>query len=329
MIVKAEGKQCLACIGVHEKGRVAAEFVAVARYALFSQAYWQHTVRCMKGMLSRAVWRVIVDCQEEREQWQKHWSGDFKRFVAALPGAVYGATNLEPAKADRDGSDRGGHDNQLVQHRDELPLDQSSLTAMDASVVRYFWVILDRLKAPEAELLVDLARRALYKRLFVFSEERHEGWHAIVEKWEKLSPTAKLDVLQTIEQKLAVVVADGVKTGAGISTVTLQGHKDVLLRREARRPFILIDVPASRPGASVPLYYVVEAQRRALRKDERAVGEVEPSAVWQQFGNELRERAGKVRVFVAPDVVDVLEATVTRKAFVDAFDQAVRPHVKS
>lgn len=108
--------------------------------------------------------------------------------------------------------------------------------------------------------------------------------------------------------------------------MTLEGHKDVALRRQAQRPFLLIDVPRSRPGASIPLYYVVEAQRRALRKDERAVGEVEPSSVRQKFGNELRERAGKVRVFASP--ADVLEATVKRQDFVEAFDQAVRPHLK-
>lgn len=320
-IVKKEGDRVVTCIGVHEKARVAAEFVAVARYALFSQAYWQHTVRCMKAMLSRATWRLIVARNDGSESWQKTWIDDFREFVMDLPGAVYDAPGAGAAE----------RTSQSKEHEaEELALHQSSLTAMDAAVVRYLWRLLNRLRAPEAELLVDLTRRHLYKRLFVFSEERHEGWHDIVEKWEKLTPDQKLNVLRSVEENVGRMVAHKSDGGAdSISKVTLDASKNVSLRVAANRPLLLIDVPGPRPGASLPLYYVVEGQRRALRKDERAVGEVEPSAVWQRFGNELRNRAGKVRVFCAPEIVDVLEATVKRKDFVDAFNQEARQYVKS
>ena len=76
VIVKNEDRNVLACIGVHEKARVAAEFVAIARYALFSQAYWQHTVRSMKAMLSRAVWTLLT--QAEDGALDHRWHEDFR-----------------------------------------------------------------------------------------------------------------------------------------------------------------------------------------------------------------------------------------------------------
>jgi len=108
--------------------------------------------------------------------------------------------------------------------------------------------------------------------------------------------------------------------------VVLSGKFIELLRRraEAHEPIILIDVPGDRPGSEIPLYYVVEAQRRALRKDERVIGEVHPSEVWGVFGEGLRERAGKVRVYCHPSLVDTLEAALDRTDFVNLFEAQTR-----
>lgn len=45
-------------IAVTDKGRVSAESIAFARYAMFSVAYWHHTVRAIKAMIRYAVGRV-------------------------------------------------------------------------------------------------------------------------------------------------------------------------------------------------------------------------------------------------------------------------------
>ena len=195
---------------------------------------------------------------------------------------------------------------------------------MDAAVVHYLWTRLLQIEAPEAELLEDLMARRLYKRLLVFSKERNDGWQDIIDKWSKLSPQARRQATQSVEEQLAKVVSEDAGESSEISQYTLDTAQQVRLRIAANRPVILIDVPGARPGAALPLYYVVEAQRRALRKDGRTVGDVHSSEVWQHFGSELHERAGKVRIFCHPDVADILEATVDRTAFLAAFGQAVR-----
>jgi HD superfamily phosphohydrolase len=50
-------------LAVTEKGRVDAEFIAVIRYAMFSEVYWHHTVRSLTTMLRRAFY--------EAARWQE------------------------------------------------------------------------------------------------------------------------------------------------------------------------------------------------------------------------------------------------------------------
>jgi HD superfamily phosphohydrolase len=67
-------------LGIHEKGRVAAECVAFARYAMFSQVYWHHTARAAKAMLHRAVWEWLETDKRSNDLKKS----DFHSFLMAL-----------------------------------------------------------------------------------------------------------------------------------------------------------------------------------------------------------------------------------------------------
>jgi hypothetical protein len=43
-------------LAITDKGRTAAELLVFARYVMFSEVYWHHTVRAATAMLQRAVW---------------------------------------------------------------------------------------------------------------------------------------------------------------------------------------------------------------------------------------------------------------------------------
>jgi hypothetical protein len=45
-------------LAITDKGRTAAELLVFARYVMFSEVYWHHTVRAATAMLQRAVWLV-------------------------------------------------------------------------------------------------------------------------------------------------------------------------------------------------------------------------------------------------------------------------------
>jgi HD superfamily phosphohydrolase/tRNA A-37 threonylcarbamoyl transferase component Bud32 len=46
-------------LAIHEKGKVSAEAVAFARYAMFGSVYWHHTSRSAKSMLHRVIWEAL------------------------------------------------------------------------------------------------------------------------------------------------------------------------------------------------------------------------------------------------------------------------------
>ena len=253
VIVKNEGRNVIACIGVHEKARVAAEFVAMARYALFSQAYWQHTVRSMKAMLSRAVWTLLTYVEDGQGNHQ--WHEDFIKFVVDLPyelghepdhASAERPLLAQSARSGSIGRDRSPRGENLRTAR------STTLALMDAAVVRYLWTELLRIEAPEAELLADLMDRRLYKRLFVFSKERNDGWQDIVDKWPKLSPRARRRATRSVEEQLTSTVNEDAGESSAISQHTLDTAQQMRLRIAANRPVILIDVPGERPGAALP-----------------------------------------------------------------------------
>ena len=91
----------------------------------------------------------------------------------------------------------------------------------------------------------------------------------------------------------------------------------------------MIDIPGRRPGAEVGLCYVLESQRRQLRKDTRAVGDLHVSEVWEQYGKELRKTAGKIRVFCEKSLVDVLEEAVSLEKGMDILRDVLEEQVAS
>jgi len=63
-------------IAISDKGRITAESLAFARYAMYSAVYWQHTVRAFKAMLAYAVGRIL-----RSRHGQKKLLNDHKRFA--------------------------------------------------------------------------------------------------------------------------------------------------------------------------------------------------------------------------------------------------------
>jgi HD superfamily phosphohydrolase len=53
-------------LAIADKGRTAAELMVFARYVMFSEVYWHHTVRAATGMLQRAMWLVRQALEPQR-----------------------------------------------------------------------------------------------------------------------------------------------------------------------------------------------------------------------------------------------------------------------
>jgi hypothetical protein len=116
----------------------------------------------------------------------------------------------------------------------------------------------------------------------------------------------------------------GLAAGSHPETITLNPTtvQAIETRVQSRLPVILVDLPNSKPGSDIPLYYVLETERRALRRDGSSVGKAHASTTWERYGEGLREQAGKLRIFCHATAVEPIEASIDRETFAQVFEEA-------
>ena len=121
---------------------------------------------------------------------------------------------------------------------------------------------------------------------------------------------------------MAKVMAEG--TVETVTTLGATDARDQIKELTAGKiPWLLIDVPSPRPGAHIGLQYVLEGQRRQLRKDDKAVGEVQLSETWERYAGDLQRAAGKIRVFCDPRLIDTVESSVDINMGLDELEEVV------
>lgn len=294
------GARDVPMIGVHAKGKVAAEFVSVARYAMFSQGYWHHAVRAMKAMLTRSVQALVaLATDEERNKFQSA----FITFVMALPESLY-----ERGPSQMPLLETLPSTSELVP-QSAIPI-VPQLAPTDVATLKWLQQQLVSRKRPEATLIEGLLKRRLFKRLWVVSRDMEQlRWDQIIRLWSNLSRRKRFEAAYEFEKLIAKQLQEK-GTKAITEFPSEKTESEVQLRVAGHAPWLLIDIPGTRPGAEVGLFYVLEGQRRQLRKDERVAGVIQESDVWKQYARDLFESAGKIRVFCDSALVDPIEASL-------------------
>lgn len=319
VIVEA-GSKDIPVIGVHSKGKVSAEFLCMARYAMFSQAYWHHAVRAQKAMLLRAVEALLARTGADAKI--RELQSQFVEFACALPEVLFQNSAqsrglFEEASAATE-----------TRLRDANVYGQGTdLAATDAAVLAWLLERLRQLNSPEASLLEAILSRDLFKRLWVISYDMEpQKWEKLVQAWQRMGRSGRHTVAHEFEKRIASRVASG-----GLKTTTTssdQSAEDRVDRwTKGKVPWLLIDIPGDRPGSEVPLHYVLESQRRQPRKDDRVVGKLEKSAIWEDYAKNLLQAAGKIRIFSHSDLADNLEASISWEQgiedLVSVFEEAI------
>lgn len=294
------GARDVPVVGVHAKGKVAAEFVSIARHAMFSQGYWHHAVRSMKAMLARSIQALVaLPTDEERNKFQSA----FIAFVTSLPDSLYvrGPSQMPLFDA---------QSQEVSQPATPVNADVPQLAPTDVAVLKWFEQRLRVKGRPEAALIEGILKRNLFKRLWVVSQDmERSSWNKIIDLWSGLSRQKKFEAAYEFEKLIANRL--GEKGAKSVTAFPSEKIEDELaLRLAAHSPWLLIDIPGPRPGAEVGLFYVLEGQRRQLRKDEKVAGSLQDSDVWKQYADGLLSSAGKIRVFCDPTLVDAIEASI-------------------
>ncbi len=60
-----------------------------------------------------------------------------------------------------------------------------------------------------------------------------------------------------------------------------------------------------------------------MRKEDRVVGDLQPSKVWEDYAHNLRQTAGKLRVFCDPTLVDTVEASIPWETGIEALEEVL------
>jgi serine/threonine protein kinase len=304
VVVVDRNGQKIPCLGVYAKGKVAAEFVTLSRYAMFMQVYWHHAVRAQKAMLCRAVSALLsTQTQNQIEAMRSR----FYHFVCGLPDTLFSPATQSSQLSLVD--DENGN-------ADVIPLylgSSTDLFATDAAVLNWLRAELESHELPEAELLARVISRDLYKRLWTVPRVLHEWreWDTICEAWEKLTPRQRNVAALRFEEDIAAAMGiDGIA-----KDVTMFSANDALSLikqlKHGKKPWLLIDLPSAKPGSEIGMNIVTESQARRMRKDDRVVGNIQQSFAWQHYAEDIGKNGGNIRIYCDRRLVDTIDASLT------------------
>ncbi|MCK4829539.1 hypothetical protein KA005_78160, partial [bacterium] len=221
-------------IGIQAKGKVSADFLTLARYAMFCQAYWHHAVRAQKAMLFRAVQALLAN--QARIIKIREFKTDFVEMVIGLPESLYlyqpsqttifkENTKIWPISGKGRGTD---------------------FAATDAAVLSWFYERLRKDNLPEMILPEGILKRRLFKRLWIVNKEMEPNlWDKIIKLWTQLNR----DQLHYAAHKFEELLNSQLNESGynDVTTMAKETAKDRIDRAtKGHVPWLLIDIPGSR-----------------------------------------------------------------------------------
>ena len=303
IVSKEQGGQTYAALGIHEKGKVPAEAVAFARYAMFGQVYWHHAYRAVKAMLHRMAWEMLSESQPKTKATVR---AEFRRFI--IPDRLF--SQVEPQTL-------------FPLYDAEASGDVSQIHQGDFAVL--VWLA-QRGGAVAGEMFTLLQSRRLFKRVLVLSRERvldKRLWDEMREFYRsnKRNWKAKLGLQRNFQERIVELVEAPPEPVPETSVITPDSrNKFIVEGRE--KAILLVDFPPERIS-DTPLEFVVEEDRRRYKVDELRTGSLEQSVVWNALQANFHESIGKLRVFCHPDHVSFLSAFLSRQAIENALSDAL------
>jgi HD associated region len=294
IVSKELGGETYVNLGIHEKGRVTAEAVAFARYALYGSVYWHHAYRGVKTMLRRVAWEYLELVDRKDEKSHDGIGNLVKRDLYPYLRAG-GAPQALPLTLVGGGGQLHPGDRAVLEWVAERSSDQGRALA---------------------DMLKD---RRLFKRVLVLSKWGNSSlWAAVTRCFEHQNWRKRLEFQRRFQTELAQVVEGLGAIGEARTSLVFPDARNAFLAAVNRGTIVvLLDAVPSRPGASGGLELLEEDDRRRAKIDEVTTTHAEASAVWDALRESLQDTLGKVRVFCHPGhsrFISALDRTVLESA---------------
>jgi serine/threonine protein kinase len=293
-------------LGIHEKGRAAAEAVGFIRFQMFRAVYWHHAVRAAKAMLQRAAYEWLAPDGRDPRQHDRLKRELYQFILQSSPGdaaAQRGQSQLFNSAPD---SLRG-----RIGYR--VRPQWSGLNYSDALALEWLH---ERTTDVGKQLIDALARRQLYKRAFIISSDQ-ALWTRILddvsnhERLKERSEELRKRLKAKIDQSIQKAQAKGT-----LFHLTGIGEHDDEVKSAARvlggAGTVLLDLPRKRGTETLRFY--PEVLHRGQREEFMGRPLLAVSPVWSVVAERLHETAGSIRVFVHPDIDILRIARESREA---------------
>lgn len=292
-------------LGIHEKGRAAAESVGFIRFQMFNAVYWHHTVRAAKSMLQRAAFEWIAPKRLDPSKHEKlkrefyDFVLQYKKVDKRKPDGQVQLFNLPSV-------------NEITRIGHTSNPQWSSLYYTDLSFLQWLY---ERTSDTGKELIEAIAKRELYKRIFVISAiQSRPLWEKIQSELRNYDDFKRYS--EELRKSIKIRVDEIIKNSSDESKsffITGVGETIEPVQQAARilggEGTVLIDAP--KPRGKENLLFFPEDLHRGQREEFQAPSLLAVSESWQLFSNKLHETAGNIRIFVHPDVA-ILKSTKTK-----------------
>ena len=302
VVYKNQGDKVYAALGIHEKGRVPAETVAFARYAMFGSVYWHHTCRACKAMLHRAIWEGLPDRSQRAA---------YKAYREKFLERVQHPNSL------------GGGQEDFFQHEITFP-GLSQVQPPDLKMLEWMST---RTSKSGVRLLEMLAGRELFRRILVLSKAKSPGiWSTLIKFRHHAIPKTLVEFQNDFQNRVIAFLISVDQKDMRYPDSSAAGDEAlerVIQAHEEENILLLVDIPTERSGSRIRLEYLPEADSRDILQEWGEPIALEDSLIWQNLHDSFLEAVGKVRVFSDPNFRDVFEARLNKTSLTEMLEASV------
>ena len=298
VVSREDRGQTYAGLGIHEKGKIPAEGVAFARYAMFGQVYWQHTYRSIKAKLQRMAWEMLERAADEdaikKQGFEKNLRQQLNQFLDT--------SSVTPAQEELFKSGEAWPHAGQIQPADHAMLQW--LSTHSGTVGQ--------------QLYHHLRYRKLFQRILVLSRSRGNGgiWQDVLQFYahdrSHTSWAQKLELQRAFQEQVIHLVREATEPDI-VSTVVTDDARTAFISEGEESIVVLVDLPVEQSRSEGSLEYIVEDDRRRAKGDDMKTGSLEESVVWHELRENFHQSIGKLRVFCHPDHAAFVSAYLGRQ----------------
>ena len=280
----------LLVMGVHEKGRISAESILFARYAMLTQVYWHHTMRAIKALLHHATAEFLSHLEP-------------KTFGNKREEFFHCAILEEPISTDKWSE---------VLRKGEAV---RSINAGDLRILGWLWQHTSETGKVAIEHILN---RQLFKRLIVvYRSELTEKQRRLLEK--VYAPEGYHDrcaLREAIEEALLVRLKASVSPPAVLETLGMSEKEWKEHLKDKRKLRCLVDYPSPRSGAAFGLQVVRQWGERPAYTSQESITPVEqysrliPNDHFRDGMKELEKSISCLRIYWHPDEYILLKESL-------------------